>query len=123
MNALRKAQSAYRNDSQAIRTDRGTEYEAFARITHRLKSAGTDLAARPALAAALHENRRLWATLAADVAGEANALPTDLRARILYLAEFTRRHSSLVLKGASRAPLLEINTAMMRGLRKMVDQT
>ena len=118
VNALSKAQSAYRNDSQPIRTDRGTEYEAFVRVTHRLKAAGSDLASRPALAAALHENRRLWVALAADAIGDRNALPSDLRARIVYLAEFTRQHSRLVLQGASQDPLVEINTAIMRGLRQ-----
>lgn len=118
MNALRKAENAYRNDNLPIRTDRGTEYEVFARITHRLKTAGTDHASRPLLAEALHENRRLWITLAADVASDENALSPDLRARIIYLSEFVRRHSSLVLTGAPRDPLLEINTAIMRGLRQ-----
>lgn len=118
MNALRKAQNAYRHDNQPIRTHRGAEYEVFARITHRLKTAGTDRVARAALAEALHENRRLWATLAADVASGQNALPADLRARILYLSDFVRHHSSLVLKGASRDPLVEVNTAIMRGLRQ-----
>lgn len=123
MNAIRQAENAYRQDSQPLRTNRRTEYEAFARITHRLKSASTRLADRTELANALHQNRRLWATLAADVAIEQNALSPDLRARILYLAEFTRRHSSLVLRGAPVDPLLEINTSIMSGLRQRSDPT
>ena len=71
----------------------------------------------PALAAAIHDNRRLWTLLAADVATESNPLPRELRARILYLAEFTRVHSGEVLRnGASVEPLVEVNTAVMRGL-------
>lgn len=118
MNALRQAQTAYRSETQPIRTHRGIEYEAFARVTHRLKSAapGGRTAMRD-LAAAVHDNRLLWATLAADVAGEGNALPPELRARILYLAEFTRLHSSKVLAGAAPDSLIEINSAVMRGLR------
>jgi flagellar protein FlaF len=67
----------------------------------------------------LQENRRLWVTLAAAVADNDNALPTDLRARLFYLAEFTEAHSKKVLRGtAPVAPLIEVNTAVMRGLRK-----
>jgi flagellar protein FlaF len=71
----------------------------------------------PALAAAVHDNRRLWTILAADVADPANPLPAALRARLVYLAEFTRVHSGKVLReGASPDPLIEINIAVMRGL-------
>jgi flagellar protein FlaF len=73
----------------------------------------------PKLAEALHENRVLWTALASDVAGEANQLPAELRARIFYLAEFTLLHTSKVLaKQASAVPLLDINAAILRGLRQ-----
>ena len=71
-----------------------------------------------AMAEALHDNLRLWTLLAADVAGEENELPAQLRARIFYLAEFTRAHSAKLLSGeAERRPLIDINTAVMKGLR------
>lgn len=119
MNAITKAQNAYRNDAHLVRTDRDTEYDAFARITHRLKLASRqgDDGFRD-LVSALHENRRLWTILAVDVADKANPLPSALRARIVYLAEFTQQHSSKVLtRRATVEPLIEINTAIMRGLR------
>ncbi len=69
---------------------------------------------------ALHENRRLWSVLATDVADADNALPNTLRARIFYLAEFTEQHSSQILGNkATVEPLLEINMAVLRGLRQM----
>ncbi len=119
MNALHMAKTAYTTNSAPIRTPRGTEYEAFARVTHRIKSAaekgGT---AFPELVAALHANRQLWTMLAADVAEDGNGLPESLRARVFYLAEFTVLHSSKVLRGeAETEVLIEINTAIMRGLR------
>jgi flagellar protein FlaF len=119
VNALQMAQKAYSAPSQnQMRTPRATEYAAFARITARLKAA--EAAERknfPALAAALAENRRLWTMLAADVAGADNGLPQSLRARIFYLYEFTTHHSRQVLNGkADVAPLIEVNTAIMRGL-------
>ena len=59
------------------------------------------------------------ALTAADVADRANGLPQDLRARIFYLAEFTDQHSSKVLSGKGKADVLvEINAAIMRGLRE-----
>lgn len=118
MNATQLAQTAYRNQAQTIRTERGLEYDAFARITHHL-----GLAAAKGredihnLAAALHDNRRLWTILATDVADPENPLPQELRARIVYLAQFSHHHSTMVLNGdASIQPLIDINTAMMRGL-------
>ncbi|MCI2394744.1 flagellar biosynthesis regulator FlaF [Aliiroseovarius sediminis] len=118
MNAVAMAKTAYNSTSRApLRTSRGTEYEAFAKVTHQLGRARTSSFAD--LAAALHENRRLWTLLAADVANEDNALPSDLRARLFYLAEFTADHSRKVLsEGEDASVLVEINTAVMRGLRQ-----
>jgi len=123
VNALQMAKTAYATNKAPIRTPRGIEYEAFARVTHRLKSAG-DLGKPgfPALAEALHLNRKLWTMLAADVAENDNGLPKELRARIFYLNEFTTQHSRKVLRGDETIDaLIDINTAMMRGLRQKAD--
>ncbi len=113
------AKTAYAANKTPIRTTRGTEYDAFALITHRLRTA--EARGRPGfadLAQALHANRRLWTMLAADVAEDGNALPPGLRAQIFYLAEFTTQHSRKVLRGDDTAEaLVDINTAIMRGLR------
>lgn len=119
MNAQLLAKSAYAGAVVPTRTGRGTEYEIFAQITRRLNVAVT----RPdgdfnALVRALHDNRALWTTLAADVAEATNGLPQTLRARIYYLAEFTRNHTRRVLAGeAAAGVLVDINMAVMRGLR------
>ncbi|WP_081805355.1 flagellar biosynthesis regulator FlaF [Actibacterium mucosum] len=112
------AKTAYANARNgAVRTPRTTEYELFSRVTSQLKVAAEDKANFPALAAALHANRRLWTTLAADVAEPGNQLPEQLRAQLFYLAQFTQHHTSQVLSGAeSPEPLIEVNTAVMRGL-------
>lgn len=119
MNATILAKTAYANPGQPTRTLRGTEYEIFARVTHRLKlAAGLAKTNFPAFASALYENRRLWTTLAVDVSLPDNELPETLRARIFYLNEFTQQHSSKALRGdASVDVLIDINTAIMRGLR------
>jgi flagellar protein FlaF len=114
------ATAAYASPSAATRTPRGLEYEAFARITRRLKAASDDgKTGFAALARALHDNRALWTVLAGDVSSPDNGLPARLRAQIFYLAEFTFQHSRKVLAGeASADVLVEINTAVMRGLRQ-----
>ena len=56
--------------------------------------------------------------------GDGNALPIQLRAQIVSLAGFVRRHGMAVLAGsASIAPLVDINTAIMKGLRGDVEAT
>ncbi|WP_170571696.1 flagellar biosynthesis regulator FlaF [Ruegeria atlantica] len=115
------AQRAYAQTAAPTRTPRDAEYEAISKITHRLKAAAarrkTDFGG---FVQALHENRRLWTVLATGVSDSDNALPSELRARIFYLAEFTEQHSSQVLGNkATVEPLLEINMAVLRGLRQM----
>ncbi|MBK0325729.1 flagellar biosynthesis regulator FlaF [Rhodobacteraceae bacterium F11138] len=119
MNALSQAHRAYSAATSTTRTTRGTEYEAVARITTRMKTAyEKGPTGFTALAEALHDNRKLWNIFAVDVADAGNTLPKDLKARLFYLAEFTNHHTSKVLaRKASVAPLLEVNTAIMRGLR------
>jgi flagellar protein FlaF len=119
VNTTMMARSAYAASANPARTPRGTEYEAFARITARLRAASlAGTPGIPALADALHENRRLWTILASDVAESGNGLSPDLRARIFYLAEFTLQHTSRVLAGDGDAAILvDINTAIMGGLR------
>ncbi|MCU9849955.1 flagellar biosynthesis regulator FlaF [Defluviimonas sp. WL0024] len=122
MNAHLLARSAYASAATPTRTTRGTEYEIFARVTHRLKAAGRGDGDFIALAGALHDNRTLWTALAADVALETNALPKSLRAQIFYLSEFTTQHTRRILAGEAGADvLIDINTAMMRGLRNEGD--
>ncbi|MCX7645340.1 MAG: flagellar biosynthesis regulator FlaF [Rhodobacteraceae bacterium] len=122
MNATQLARTAYAAPGAPARSGRSAEYDLFARVTRRLREALAEDTPGPApriaaLARALHENQRLWTVLAADVADDGNGLPRELRARLFYLAEFTRVHSARVLRGeASAGVLVDINTAVMRGL-------
>ncbi|OWY07728.1 MULTISPECIES: flagellar biosynthesis regulator FlaF [Thioclava] len=119
MYATTLAKTAYSNPSQPMRTPRGLEFELFARITRRLKQVSSQDVPFAALAEAIFENRRLWTALAADVADSENGLPQDLRARIFFLNEFTQAHSRLVLsEKRSVDVLIDVNTAIMRGLRQ-----
>ena len=117
MYATTQAQTAYGAQAGTIRTPRASEYDTIARVTRGLKAAAEKDVSMASLASAIHDNRRLWTLLAADVAEPSNPLPRDLRARIFYLAEYTRVHSGEVLRnGASVTPLIDVNTAVMRGL-------
>ncbi|PTQ75018.1 flagellar biosynthesis regulator FlaF [Celeribacter persicus] len=120
MNALQMARTAYSNTAAPIRTPRGTEYEAFARITHRLRQTAQDKKrSYSAYVKALYDNRRLWTLLASNVAESDNQLPKELRAQIFYLAQFTAKHTSDILaRKADEMPLIDINTAIMRGLQR-----
>ncbi len=123
MNAIRQAQNAYGQTNHPIRTLRGREYDAVARITHRLKSAAArEPLDMKELASAILDNRNMWTLFATEVADVENPLPNDLRARIFYLAEFTSEHSRKVLvRTAGADALIEINTAVLRGLRDRSD--
>ncbi len=67
---------------------------------------------------ALHENRTLWRKFSMDVAHPDNLLPDDLRARLIYLAEFTEQHTrKAIRREVSATALVEVNTAIMRGLK------
>ncbi|MBD3665498.1 flagellar biosynthesis regulator FlaF [Sulfitobacter aestuariivivens] len=118
MNSIAMAQRAYAPTTAPTRSDRSVEYDVIARVTSRLKRAITrkDF---PRLLEALHENRKLWRTLAIEVADKNNALPADLRGRIFYLAEFTDHQTRRVMRQKESAvPLLEVNTAILRGLKQ-----
>jgi len=119
MNVATLANNAYARSRATIRTDRSIEYEVFARITHNLKTAiSSGNQGFSQLVSALHDNRRLWTILASDVAGDQNALPRELRAKIFYLAEYTNHHTRKVLNGNATAnALVDVNMAVMRGLQ------
>ena len=120
MNAFAQAQRAYAPTQAPTKTARGTEYEVIARISHRMKHAmqQNDFVA---LVNAVQENNSLWMALAVDVANSENLLPDELRAKIIYLAEFTRQHSHKVMRKLDTAvPLLEINASILKGLKQEV---
>ena len=123
MNSTAFVHSAYASAAAPIRTERDSEYAVFARVTHALKSLDeSDKRAFTQLAEAVTDNQRLWSTLSEDLMHDGNKLPDALRAQLIGLAEFVRKHSLQVLAGkASIMPLIDINTSIMRGLRGNVE--
>ena len=107
MNVTEQARQAYAPKHFPLRTPRSVEAELISQVTANLKKSALNPRKNfPALVAALHDNR--------------SSLPAPLRAQIFYLAEFTEQHSTKVLNGkADSDVLVEINTAILRGLNQM----
>lgn len=112
------ARAAYGNPV-ATRTARDAEYIAFARVTGRLRDAhDAGKGHFPALCQAVLDNSKLWGMLEDDLIDDRNQLPPQLRAQLVSLAEFVRRHGRAVVgRRASAEALIDINTAIMKGLR------
>ena len=119
MNATSQALRGYADNSVSTRSDRRAEYDIIARVTQDLRNCAVQKKTNfAAFAEALHTNQRLWTALVVDIADAENPLPAQLKARIVYLAEFTSQHTGKVLReNASVMPLLEINMAVLRGLK------
>lgn len=119
MNAKMKAQRAYSAASAPTRTSKSIEYDALARITHRIKSAAQrGPTSFPVLVEALRDNQKIWDIFATEVADKDNPLPTELKARLFYLSEFTRHHTTKILnRSDSVDAIVEVNTSVLRGLR------
>jgi len=109
---------AYQQANARAERPRESEYRLFGQVTRALieasKAPATDLRAR---IDAIDWNRRLWSTLAHDCCKPENQLPTPLRAQIVSLNSWVRRHSSAVMRGEGQFDdLIEINRIMMQGL-------
>jgi flagellar protein FlaF len=69
VNVIEQARLAYAPTQPATRTDRSVEAQLFSQVTARLRqTSATPKAAYPELIDAIHQNRRLWTTMAAGVA-------------------------------------------------------
>ena len=119
MNVVERAKEGYGRNAVPIKSHRAAEYEAIARISHRLRAAALNRKTNfPEYVAALSENSHLWTTLAVDVAQPENDLPQDLRARVFWLAEFTTNETRRLLNGQGDVGILiEVNAAILQGLR------
>lgn len=114
---------AYGSAQDAALTPRQAEYRIFARVTHALSEAGSAVSSgepggTARLAAAAYDNLRMWYALAEDLAGDANGLPDELRAGLISLAAFVERETPKVIsRNVPVSSLVDVNTAVMKGLR------
>ena len=59
----------------------------------------------------------MWTLLATDLMSPANALPDDLKARLLQLSKFVQKSSMQILSGEGDiADLIEVNKPIIAGL-------
>lgn len=126
MSVAAYAQTPYGQHARALKTPRDIEYDLIATITGRLRSAAQQSPGRidATVATALHDNARLWSTLAADLAHPENAFPEGLRAQMLGLARFVLQQTLAIHAGTAGIDVLvDINTAIMRGLRQASERS
>lgn len=123
---------AYQSAQDKTIDPRRVEIMLFQKCNARLTAAaharhgGTadPLAAVKAMEQALFENDRLWVALLCDLASDENRLSEELRARLISLGLWARRHMDAVRCGqASIEPLVELNNQMIAGLSASLEST
>jgi flagellar biosynthesis activator protein FlaF len=115
---LNRAAAAYKAIIRRTVGPRDIEHRVFAQITAALQEAASPDAHFTKRIQAAHRNRELWQTLACDLAGDDNALPDDLRAKLISLAIWVTGETSRVIRdGASLQPLIDVNSSIMQGLQ------
>ena len=106
---------AYKNTQNATENPRLTEYRLMASVTNALIEA--DGKTGPDFYQAVDWNRRVWLNFQVDLAAENNALSDELKAKLISVAIWVDKHSTMVLRGEERiAPLIDINRTIMEGL-------
>jgi flagellar protein FlaF len=114
----RSAARAYGAVIRNTENPRAFEHRVFTQLTAALAAADSPDAHFTARIAAAHNNRELWQTLACNLADDSNALPPDLRARLISLAIWVTRETARVLKDrASFEDLIAVNRNIMLGLQ------
>ena len=109
--------AAYQKANQNAENPRQTEYRAFALFTRAMEEADKEDNAMERIRAVAN-NRRLWLTMQMDLLSEENALPDDLKGRLLSIAFWVGRYSLQAMKGeASVAPLIAVNKQIMEGMK------
>ena len=115
---------AYSSPNTPVRSHRGAEYAVFLEITRALKSVRNEhnRNSTPRVEAIMR-NRQLWTTIAASVADASNNLPSELRARLFYLFEFTNKNSNIAIGNCGILDaLIDINTSVMMGLLEPTEE-
>ena len=107
--------SAYHRRQAAAEKPRELERRAFSIVIGKLVGA-KECGGRP-LIDACYLNYQLWSTLQADLVLQDNALPDDLKARLISLSLWVQRYTPAVMQGtASPDPLIAVNKNILEGL-------
>lgn len=122
MNAVTPLTDYGHYGSAGLRTERDSEYDAFSYVTRLLRDAKNSRLG-PATVQAIHKNSELWSILATDLAQPDNTLPDETKAGLISLAGFAIRQGFSVLNnGGTINSLIEVNVAIMKGLRGEVSE-
>jgi flagellar protein FlaF len=107
------ALARYAAQQNAAASPREIELRAF-RYVNGLLAAASDV---PGRAAALHKAHQLWSLLIADLMLPGNALPPDLKGRLVSLGLWAQREASARLAdGGSLVALIDLHRDMIAGL-------
>jgi flagellar protein FlaF len=107
--------SAYHRRQESAEKPRELERRAFSIVLGKL--VGAKEAGGRSLIDACYLNCQLWTTLQADLALPDNALPLDLKARLISLSLWVQRYTPRVMQGtASLDPLIAVNRNILEGL-------
>ncbi|MDA7827282.1 flagellar biosynthesis regulator FlaF [Rhodobacteraceae bacterium] len=119
MNAHTQARKIYAASSVTTKTSRNIEFSVLAKVTGALHQATQNKSKDfPKFVQALNDNRTLWSIFVDDLYDPENGLDQSLRVQLIELGLFVQKHTSNVLSAkASVTPLLEINAAILRGLK------
>ena len=103
----------YASQQNAAASPREVELRAF-RFVNGLLASAADV---PARARALHKTHQLWSLLISDLAQPGNALPADLKGRVISLGLWAQREAAARLEDeASLEPLIALHRDMIAGL-------
>ncbi|MBV9829011.1 MAG: flagellar biosynthesis regulator FlaF [Alphaproteobacteria bacterium] len=112
------AASAYGTIIRTTESPREIECRVFEQVTAALEAACDPEVHFAQKIKAMHDNRLLWQTLAADLADDGNELPGNVRAHLISLAIWVGRETDRVQSSdASPRGLVDINHIIMQGLR------
>jgi flagellar protein FlaF len=113
------AAAGYASNGENVKDFRAQEYDVIIAVTRDLSRLQNDTSASFAdIVNVVHKNERLWITIGAQVASDANALPQNLRANLLYIAKFVSHHTNMVLKkNGDLGILVDLNVSVLRGLK------
>jgi flagellar protein FlaF len=107
--------SAYRRRHEAAEKPRELERRAFTVVIGKLIKAKED--GGRSLVDACFLNHQLWSALLVDLALPDNALPVDLKARLISLGLWVQRYTPAAMSGAaSPDPLIAVNKSILEGL-------
>lgn len=107
--------NAYRSAQVHSDPPRQVEHRLLAEVTGGLMRI-EDLRTTEGITA-IHRNIEVWNTFLTDLVSPENQLPRELRARLISLAIWVRKHSRKVINGeAAIDPLITVNRSIMDGL-------